>query len=91
MALRPEGIRVSEAIKLGLVKDTLAAMHMMARAEYLCGYDIRRAGRRKTTNTNAVTYYLVGRHRWTGGYRSFRVVDESLPSVRNDKSKLEPA
>lgn len=55
----------------------------MAHAEFLCGYDIRREGRRNGRDPERITYYLVGKHRWTGLYKSFRKCPDTIPNVRN--------
>ena len=85
LALRPAGFTVQEAIDKGLVRDTRAAFDIMLNAEILCGYDVRRVGNRRHTTCS---YILVGKHRWSGNYHSFREADPTWLNVRNNPLKL---
>lgn len=90
LALRPQGVQVSEAIRLGIINTANAALVIMGQAEFHCGYDVRHIGRRKSKNPEAITYHLVGKHRWSGEYHSFRPAGDTWPNVRNDSPSWKP-
>jgi len=82
LALRPQGLKASEAVRRGLFHKPGPLLTLMQRLEYDCGLDIRRSNYGRPRHLADPIYYIVGRHHWNGEYEALRQVPDEMPNVR---------